>query len=66
MVFLRKGDVPGNRSMDVFPIRIGSRSPNYSTDNEAAKFTVSFSITEKPTQYAETPAADTPPPKFDK
>ncbi|WP_457785932.1 phage tail tube protein [Streptomyces rimosus] len=67
VVFLRKGDLPGNRSMDVFPVRIGSRSPNYSTDNEAAKFTVSFSITEKPTQDAEVPAADTPPPpKFDK
>ncbi|MFD7338467.1 hypothetical protein ACFV98_21030 [Streptomyces violascens] len=55
VVFLRKGDVPGSRSMDVFPVRVGSRSPNYSTDNEAAKFTVSFSITEKPTQDAVIP-----------
>lgn len=51
-MFLRKGDVPGSRSMDVFPVRVGSRSPNYSTDNEAAKFTVSFSITEKLMQDA--------------
>ncbi|MEV4741571.1 hypothetical protein [Streptomyces sp. NPDC049555] len=62
VVFLRKGDVPGNKSMDVFPVRIGSRSPNYSTDNEAAKFTVSFSITEKPVQDAPVPAA-TPAPQ---
>ncbi|MFF0741518.1 hypothetical protein ACFYVL_14075 [Streptomyces sp. NPDC004111] len=56
IVFLRKGDVAGSKSMDIFPVRIGSRSPNYSTDNEAAKFTVNFSITEKPTQDAEIPA----------
>ncbi|MFJ8314077.1 MULTISPECIES: hypothetical protein [unclassified Streptomyces] len=37
VVFLRKGDVPGSRSMDVFPVRVGSRSPNYSTDNEARR-----------------------------
>ncbi|KUL23232.1 hypothetical protein [Streptomyces regalis] len=61
IVFLRKGDVPGSRSMDVFPVRVGSRSPNYSTDNEAAKFTVNFSITEKPTQDAEIPAVGAPP-----
>ncbi|CAM5310747.1 phage tail tube protein [Streptomyces abikoensis] len=68
VVFLRKGDVPGNRSMDVFPVRIGSRSPNYSTDNEAAKFTVSFSITEKPIQDAPVPpaAGEPTPPKTDK
>ncbi|MEU5434528.1 hypothetical protein AB0G73_14295, partial [Streptomyces sp. NPDC020719] len=64
VVFLRKGDVPGSRSMDVFPVRVGSRSPNYSTDNEAAKFTVSFSITEKPTQDAVIPATTVP--KVDK
>lgn len=61
VVFLRKGDVPTSRSMDIFPVRIGSRSPNYSTDNEAAKFTVNFSITEKPTQDAEIPAASAQP-----
>ncbi|MGG2460549.1 hypothetical protein ACO0M4_12120 [Streptomyces sp. RGM 3693] len=60
VVFLRKGDVPSSRSMDVFPVRVGSRSPNYSTDNEAAKFTVNFSITEKPAQDAAVPAAVVP------
>ncbi|MEK2479531.1 hypothetical protein [Streptomyces noursei] len=64
VAFLRKGDVPNSRSMDVFPVRIGSRSPNYSTDNEAAKFTVNFSITEKPAQDAAVPAAV--PPKQEK
>lgn len=57
VVILRKGDVPGSRSMDVFPVRIGSRSPQYSVDNEAAKFTVAFSITEKPLQDAVVPPA---------
>ncbi|SHN08256.1 hypothetical protein SAMN05216268_11971 [Streptomyces yunnanensis] len=64
VVFLRKGDVPNSRSMDVFPVRVGSRSANYSTDNEAAKFTVNFSITEKPAQDAAVPAAV--PPKQEK
>ncbi|GGX36754.1 hypothetical protein [Streptomyces noursei] len=64
VVFLRKGDVPNSRSMDAFPVRVGSRSPNYSTDNEAAKFTVNFSITEKPAQDAAVPAAV--PPKQEK
>ncbi|WP_143660040.1 hypothetical protein [Streptomyces sp. WZ.A104] len=66
VVFLRKGDVPGSKSMDVFPTRVGSRSPNYSTDNEAAKFTVSFSITEKPTQDAEIPQAAVAPASLSK
>ncbi|WP_411130408.1 hypothetical protein [Streptomyces sp. x-19] len=64
VVFLRKGDVPNSRSMDVFPVRVGSRSANYSTDNEAAKFTVNFSITEKPAQDAAVPAVV--PPKQEK
>ncbi|WP_424216995.1 hypothetical protein ACN20G_33415 (plasmid) [Streptomyces sp. BI20] len=56
VAILRKGDVPGSRSMDVFPVRVGSRSPQYSVDNEAAKHVVSFSITEAPVQDAAVPA----------
>ncbi len=61
VVMLRKGDIPGSRSMDVFPVRVGSRSAQYSVDNEAAKFVVSFSITEKPVQDAAIPPAATAP-----
>ena len=57
VVILRKGDVPGNNSMDVFPIRVASQSPQYTADNEAAKFMVTCSITERPLQGAAVPAA---------
>ncbi|MFB7222471.1 hypothetical protein [Streptomyces sp. NPDC056227] len=57
VVILRKGDVPTNKSMDVFPIRVASQSPQYTADNEAAKFVVTCSITSRPLQGAAVPAA---------
>ncbi|MFD9004521.1 hypothetical protein ACFV0T_26770 [Streptomyces sp. NPDC059582] len=57
VVILRKGDVPGNNSMDVFPIRVASQSPQYTADNEAAKFMATCSITSRPLQGAAVPAA---------
>ncbi|MEV4975513.1 hypothetical protein [Streptomyces scopuliridis] len=57
VVILRKGDVPANNSMDVFPIRVASQSPQYTADNEAAKFVVTCSITSRPVQGAAVPAA---------
>jgi hypothetical protein len=59
VVILRKGDVPANNSMDVFPIRVASQSPQYTADNEAAKFMVTCSITSRPLQGAPVPAAGT-------
>lgn len=59
VVILRKGDVPGNNSMDVFPIRVASQSPQYTADNEAAKFMVTCSITSRPLQGAAVPVAGT-------
>ncbi|MEW2402128.1 hypothetical protein [Streptomyces sp. NPDC046862] len=56
VVILRKGDIPGNNSMDVFPIRVASQSPQYTADNEAAKFMVTCSITSRPLQGAPVPA----------
>ncbi|MER0443016.1 hypothetical protein ABR738_00245 [Streptomyces sp. Edi4] len=50
VVMLRKGDVPKSKSMDVFPVRVGSQSPAYTTDNEAAKFEVKFTIVRRPVQ----------------
>lgn len=59
IVILRKGDVPANNSMDVFPVRVASQSPQYTADNEAAKFMVNFVITSRPLQGAPVPAAGT-------
>ncbi|WP_330328176.1 phage tail tube protein [Streptomyces pseudovenezuelae] len=59
VVILRKGDVPANSSMDVFPIRVASLSPQYTADNEAAKFMATCSITSRPLQGAAVPAAGT-------
>jgi hypothetical protein len=59
VVILRKGDIPGNNSMDVFPIRVATQSPQYTADNEAAKFMATCSITERPLQGAPVPVAGT-------
>ncbi|MER5642050.1 hypothetical protein ABT095_34575 [Kitasatospora sp. NPDC002227] len=57
VVILRKGDIPQSKSMDIFPVRVGSRAPSYSTGTEPAKFKVSFAITDVPTLDAAIPAA---------
>jgi hypothetical protein len=59
VVILRKGDVPASQSMDVFPVRVASQSPQYTADNEAAKFMVNFVITSRPLQGAPVPVAGT-------
>src|SRR3954465_8763162 len=59
VVILRKGDIPANNSMDVFPIRVASQSPQYTADNEAAKFMATCSITSRPLQGAPVPVAGT-------
>ncbi|MCZ4098301.1 phage tail tube protein [Streptomyces sp. H39-C1] len=56
VVILRKGDVPASRSMDIFPVRVGSRSASYSASSEPAKFKCSFGITAVPTLDAPVPA----------
>ncbi|WP_407286425.1 hypothetical protein [Streptomyces sp. BP-8] len=57
VVLLRKGDIPGSRSVDVFPVQVATRAATYSTGNEAAKFKVDFTITETPTLDAVVPEA---------
>ncbi|MFM9780473.1 phage tail tube protein [Streptomyces scabiei] len=59
VVILRKGDIPGNNSMDIFPIRVASQSPQYTAENEAAKFMATCSITSRPLQGASVPVAGT-------
>lgn len=56
VVILRKGDVPASTSMDVFPIRVASQSPQYTAENQAAQFVVTCSITSRPVQGAAVPA----------
>ncbi|ORT54303.1 hypothetical protein [Streptomyces sp. CB03238] len=48
VILLRKGDLPGSRSVDVFPVQVATRAATYSTGNEAAKFKVDFTITDEP------------------
>jgi hypothetical protein len=57
IAILRKGDVPASKSLDTFPVRVGSRSAAYTTAAEPAKFRVSFNITGKPSQDKPVPAA---------
>ncbi|MFI1563856.1 hypothetical protein ACH4ZX_12485 [Streptomyces sp. NPDC020490] len=59
VVFLRKGDIPGSRSMDTFPVQVASRTAQYNAGNEAAKFQAVFSITSPPALDAPVPAAAT-------
>ncbi|MFE2179051.1 hypothetical protein [Streptomyces sp. NPDC059455] len=57
VVLLRKGDIPGSRSVDVFPVQVATRAATYSTGNEAAKFKVTFTITDEPSLDAVVPEA---------
>lgn len=42
VVLLRKGDIAGSRSVDVFPVQVATCAATSSTSNEAAKFKVDF------------------------
>ncbi|MFJ2198980.1 hypothetical protein [Streptomyces violaceusniger] len=57
VVLLRKGDLPGSRSVDVFPVQVATRAATYSTGNEAAKFKVDFTITDEPSLDRPVPQA---------
>ncbi|MGW1878433.1 phage tail tube protein [Streptomyces sp. NPDC001975] len=57
VVFLRKGDIPGSKSMDTFQVQVASRTAQYNAGNEAAKFQAVFSITSPPALDTAVPAA---------
>ncbi|MER8002097.1 hypothetical protein [Streptomyces sp. NPDC095613] len=57
ILLLRKGDVPGSPSADAFPVTVATRAATYTTDNEAAKFQVTFTVTDEPTLDAVVPEA---------
>ncbi|MFF8910513.1 phage tail tube protein [Streptomyces olivaceoviridis] len=48
IVIFSKGKTTGAKGMDVFPVTVVSNSKSYSTDNEAAKITVQFTINSRP------------------
>lgn len=48
IIIFSKGKAASAKGMDVFPIKVASNSKSYSTDNEAAKITVQFVITDRP------------------
>lgn len=48
VVIFSKGKTTGAKGMDVFPVTVVSNSKAYTADNEAAKITVQFTITERP------------------
>lgn len=49
------GDIAGSKSMDLFPGRVASRAPAYSTGSDPAEFTVTFSVAGQPTLDAAVP-----------
>lgn len=48
IVIFSKGNAASAKGMDVFPVTVVSNSKAYTTDNEAAKVTVQFTITDRP------------------
>lgn len=48
IVIFSKGKTPGAKGMDVYPVTVVSNSKAYTTDNEAAKITVQFTVTARP------------------
>lgn len=56
IVWLHGGDIPGNHTMDVYPVRVGSRGKPVSLDDEACSIEVGFFITDEPQEDLEIPA----------
>jgi hypothetical protein len=57
MAIFSKGDVAANKGLDVFPVTVVSNSKAYTTDNEAAKIMVQFTITDRPAFNQTVPAS---------
>ncbi|MEW2393069.1 hypothetical protein AB0933_32380 [Streptomyces venezuelae] len=57
IVIFSKGKAEGAKGMDVYPVTVVSNSKAYTTDNEAAKITVQFTITARPVFNQTVPAA---------
>lgn len=57
VIIMRKGDKPASTSMDVFPVRVGSKSAEHTVGNDPARTMVKFTITGKPSLDQAVPAA---------
>ena len=57
IVIFSKGKTPGTKGMDVYPVTVVSNSKAYTTDNEAAKITVQFTVTARPVFNQAVPTA---------
>ncbi|MFC8008655.1 phage tail tube protein [Streptomyces cinereoruber] len=57
IIILRKGDIPGSNSMDVYPVTVASKSSTITVDNESAKWMAKFVITDTPALDVAVPAA---------
>lgn len=51
-----KGDIAAAKGLDVYPVKVASNSKAYTADNEAAKITVQFVITDRPAFNQTVPA----------
>ncbi len=51
-----KGDIASAKGLDVYPVKVASNSKAFTTDNEAAKITVQFVITDRPAFNQTVPA----------
>ncbi|MFF7631473.1 phage tail tube protein [Streptomyces cyaneofuscatus] len=56
ILIARKGKAAGTKGLDVYPVRVASTSATITADNEAAKITTRFSITDRPLLNATIPA----------
>ncbi|KFG02569.1 hypothetical protein IQ62_01220 [Streptomyces scabiei] len=56
MAIFSKGDIAAAKGLDVYPVTVVSNSKAYTTDNEAAKITVQFTINARPTFNQTVPA----------
>ncbi|MEV5451574.1 hypothetical protein [Streptomyces sp. NPDC052535] len=57
IVIFSKGKTEGAKGMDVYPVTVVSNSKAFTTDNEAAKITVQFTITARPVFNQTVPTA---------
>lgn len=57
IVWLHGGDIPGNPTMDVHPVRVGSLGKPITLDAEASSIQVNFNITSEPAENLTIPAA---------
>lgn len=56
IVWLHGGDIPGNNTMDVFPVRVGSVGKPVTIDDDASSIVVTFNVTAEPSEDLEIPA----------